>query len=170
MPSAASENNNVYVYTTRLDEPFNVYSAVRESSDEIDVPMNYLSYEEYFQLPNKTSSSTPVSYNYDRQLGKAVINVWPVPSDVEYLMKITISRKLQDFVSNPNTPDLPQEWHEAIVVNLAVKLAHAFGRTGTQRYQDLRIEAVESLNKVLTFDSEQGSIFMQPDHRGQYRS
>lgn len=170
LPSAASQGLKVYIYTNKLEEPFNVYSGVRESSSEIDVPMNYLSYEEYFQLPNKTSSSTPVSYNYDRQLGKAIINVWPVPQNVEYLMKITMSRKLEDFISNPNTPDFPQEWQDTLVLNLAVKLAHAFGRTDTQRYQALKIDANEALQSVLAFDSEQGSVFLQPDYEGQYRS
>lgn len=170
IPSSASEGLVVYTYQTKLDEPFNVYSAVRESKSEIDVPMNYLSYEEYFQLPNKTSSATPVSYNYDRQLGKALITVWPVPQNVQYLMKVTMSRKLEDFISNPNTPDFPQEWHEALVTNLAVKMAHSFGRTGTPRFQDLEREAAMCLERVMNFDSEQGSIFLQPDFRGQLRS
>lgn len=170
LPSDASIGGKVYIYTTKLNEPFDVYSGVRESSSAIDVPMNYLSYEEYFQLPNKTSSATPVSYNYDRQLGKGLIKVWPVPNDTEHIMKITMQRKLENFIANPNTPDFPQEWHEAIVTNLAVKLANPFGKTGTQKFQDLKVEAAENLNRALTFDSEQGSIFMQPDYEGQYRS
>ena len=166
IPSDASSGKRVYTYRTRLDEPFNVYSAVREDKSEIDTVMPYISYEEYFQLPNKTSSSTPVSYNYDRQLGKAVIRIWPTPQDVEYLMKITMSRKIEDFITNSNTPDLPQEWYDAIFLKLAVRLCHAFGRTGTQRYQDLRLEAEEAFNTVSLFDSEQGSIYFQVDNSG----
>lgn len=164
LPSAASEDKKVYIYTTRLAEPFNVYSAVRESSSEIDTPMNYLSYEEYFQLPNKTAESTPVSYNYDRQLNAAEIRVWPVPQNVEYLMKITMAQKIGFFESSTDVPDFPQEWHEALVLNLAVKIGPAFGKAGDANFAALKQDAMAAFEDALTFDSEQGSLYFQPDY------
>lgn len=166
LPSAASENNIVYTYTTRLDEPFNVMSGLRSNQSETDLQMTYFSYQEYFTLNNKSALGNPISYNYDRQLGKGIISVWPVPENVEYLMKIVMTRKLENFVTNANTPDFPQEWHEALVNNLAVKLALPFGKTGGQKFQDLKAIAKESLDAALTFNSEEGSIFLQPDMTG----
>jgi len=160
----ASFGLKVYAYTTRVSEPFNIYSMVRESESAIDTPMNYLSYEEYFQLPNKTSSGVPVSYNYDRQLGKSLLKVWPVPDNVNDLVKITYEQKIEDFVSNPNTPDFPQEWHDALVLNLAAKLAHPFGRDNPGgSYVTLKQDAQEALILAMSFDNEQGSLYFQPD-------
>lgn len=166
LTTACESSAVVYAYTTKLDEPFNIYSAVRESSGAIDTPMNYLSYEAYFQLPNKTSSSTPVSYSYDRQLGDGIIRVWPAPDDVEYIMKINISAKVQDFDSAANTPDFPQEWYEALILNLAMKLAPAFGKTTAAQYQFLKQQADNALMEASSFDNEQGSLYFQPDHTG----
>lgn len=157
----------VYAYTTKIDEPFNVYSAVRESESQIDIPMEMMSYEEYFQLPNKRSSGVPVNFNYDRQLGTAIIRIWPVPTNVKTLLKITYAAKIQDFTSPQDTPDFPQEWEEAIVYNLAVRLAHAFGKADIPSYGIIQQRAYDSLMMAMTFDSEQGSWHLQPDFYGE---
>lgn len=166
LPSAASDGKNVYIYTTKLDQPFNVWSAVRENDSGIDVPMLYMSYEDYFQQPNKTTEATPVNYNYDRQLDSARIVVWPVPPDVEFRMKITVAAKIQDFDSVANTPDFPQEWEQALISNLAVKLAPAYGKAAGPNFAELKSQAVEDLALALSYDSEQGSIYLQPNFYG----
>lgn len=170
LPSAASSSKLVYIYTTPLDQPFNVLSAVRSDRDETDIEVSYNSYEQYFNLPSKDSLSTPVIYNYDRQRDSAVIRVWPTPADVSTSLKITILRKIQDFDIGTNTPDFPQEWQEALVLNLAVKVSGLFGKRGTQKYQDLKLEAETCLALVMGYDNEPGSIYNQIDNRnyGEY--
>jgi len=163
LPSAASKDNAVYIYTTKLVQPFNVYSAVRQSEDDLDVPMFYLSYEDYFQLPNKTIEATPINYNYDRQLNTGRIVIWPVPIDVKYRMKITISKKIEDFDSVANTPDWPQEWEQALVSNLAIRVAPAYGKANDRNFQLLQLQANDDLKLASSFDSEQGSLYLQPD-------
>jgi hypothetical protein len=166
LPTGANSGAKVYAYTIRLDQPFNVYSANRESESEIDTPMNYLSYQDYFELPDKIrSSGTPVSYNYDRQLNVARIRVWPVPNDVKTLMKITYAAKIQDFDNNDNTSDFPQEWEDALVLNLAVRLAPSFGKANSQSFIELKAQAMEALDLALRFDNEPGSIRFQVDYQ-----
>jgi hypothetical protein len=163
----AAAENKVYTYTTKLPNPLNIYSGVR-SEDDRDIPLNYLSYEEYFELPNKEdTTSTPVSYNYDRQLNEAVIRLWPNPDTANIVMKFTMSRKIANFDVNSNDPDFPMEWHEAIVYNLAVRLAPAFGKNKDTGYQLLAAEAKAYLENALGFDNELGSIYLKPDfHNG----
>jgi len=163
---ASSADNKVYAYTTKLEEPFLIYSMAREAESQIDTPMNYLSYEEYFQLPNKVSVGTPVSYNYDRQLGKALIKLWPIPNDVDYVGKITFAKRIEDFDANNNTPDFPQEWHEALILNLSARMAHAFGKDKGASYMSLKQDAQEALSNMLSFDNEESSIYFQPDTYG----
>lgn len=163
LTSGASEDKVVYIYTTKLDQPFNVYSAVRVSDSEIDTEMNYLSYEDYFRLPNKTTQATPVSYNYDRQLDSARIVVWPTPIDLSYRMQITMSRRVQDFDGVTNNPDLPQEWIDTIILNLAVALGPSFGKASSPNFAQLKIDAKESLAEALMHDNESGSLTLQPD-------
>jgi hypothetical protein len=162
----AASGNKVYAYTTRLAEPFLIYSMAREAESQLDTPLNALSYEEYFQLPNKVSYGTPTSYSYDRQLGKAIIKLWPIPSDVDYVGKITLAKRIEDFDLNTNTPDFPQEWHDTLILNLAARMAHAFGKDKGDSYISLRQDAQASLNNMLSFDNEERSVYFQPDFYG----
>lgn len=165
LPSDASSGRKVFSYTNKLDNPLNIYSAVR-SSEGRDIPMNYLSYEEYFQLPNKeTSLSTPVSYNYDKQLDEAVIRIWPSPSSADLIIKFTLSRKIYNFDVNSNEPDFPMEWHRAIIYNLAVSIAPAFGKNKDTGFQMLIQQAAIYLNEAAAFDNELGSIYVKPNFR-----
>jgi hypothetical protein len=57
-----------------------VQSVRRRDSDGDDTPMNELSRQEYFDLPNKTSSpSIPVSWYFDPQQALGTLYVWPAP-------------------------------------------------------------------------------------------
>jgi len=162
LTTAASSGLRIYAYTTRISEPYFVYSAVRESKSEIDTPLDSLSYEQYFQQPNKTQLGTPTMYQYDRQLGIGIIRVWLVPQDVEWLLKITYSEKIEDFDSNSNTPDFPQEWEDALVLNLAVKLAPVYGKANSQNFIALQQDATNALTEAMGIDNEQESMFIQP--------
>uniref|UniRef100_A0A6M3KP93 Putative structural protein n=1 Tax=viral metagenome TaxID=1070528 RepID=A0A6M3KP93_9ZZZZ len=166
LTTACEDGAKIYAYTTKLTEPFNVYSAVRESEDGIDTPMNYLSYEGYFVLPNKLSSGTPVSYTYDRQLYDGKIRIWPVPNNVDYIMKLALALKIEDFDSATNTPDFPQEWLDAIVCNLALKLAPDYGKAAGDNYQVIMSQSQDALLIASQFDSEQGSLYISPDYIG----
>jgi hypothetical protein len=164
LPSAASEDNVVYVYTTKLDQPFNVFSAARKNAtSSIDVPMHNMSYQEYFDLPNKTSSGTPVNYQYDRQRDSSIIRVWPVPDNVDYRMEITIAEKIDDIVVVSNNFDFPQEWQEALELNMAVRLGPGHGVSKTQDFQELKMQAADALNDAMMLDAEQGSVYLQID-------
>lgn len=165
LPSAASSGKAVYNYTDKLDTPLNVYSAVRRIGNR-DIPMNFLSYEEYFELPNKDDpTNTPVSYNYDRQRNSAVIRLWPMPDNSTVIVKLTISRRIYIFEANSNNPDFPEEWSEPLVLNVAVKLAPAFGKNKGETFTALKMDAQQALKDVLEFDNEPGSIYFQPNFR-----
>lgn len=162
LPSEVSENQIVYTYTTKLSNPLNVYSMVRNQSG-IDIPMNYLSYEEYFQLPNKyDSSTTPVSFNYDRQLDEAIIRVWQPPNVANFYLKLTYSRKINNIDLNSDEPDFPMEWHESIVYNLAVRIAPSFGKNKDNGFQVLIQMASQFLQNAESFDNENGSYYIRP--------
>lgn len=163
---AASSGNIVWNYTTKLDQPVKVYSANYRSKSNIDVPMNEWSYQEYFEQPSKTSTGTPVNYNFDKQRDNAIIRVWPTPANVNFIMPITFSRKIQDSGTASNTQDFPQEWENAIIYNLAPLLAVAYGKNQGDRYVSLVQEAQFLLQEALDFDNELGSVYISPSYKG----
>ncbi len=155
--------NNVRNYTKKIDNPLNIYSAVRNDDGVTDIPLNYLSYEEYFEQPNKNITGIPNSYNYDRQLNEAVIKLWPVPDNANSIIKFILSRNIYKFDDNSDDADFPSKWHRAIVWNLAVELAPAFGKNKDVGYTNLVQLANLYLNQAESFDNELGSLYIKPN-------
>lgn len=162
----AASGNVVYNYTTRLDQPVKIYSANRRDSSNLDVPLMELSYQKFFELPTKENTGIPNTYNFDKQLNYSIIRIWQTPANVDYRFIFTFSRKIQDFDSASDTPDFPQETHQCLLLNLAENLAGFYGKDQGEKYQNLVAKAQAALNKMLSFDNERGSIFIQPDYSG----
>jgi hypothetical protein len=168
LPSSAASGKIIYNYRLRVEQPFNVWSAQRRTESEEDIPMNYLSFEEYQQQPSKRAPSIPVSYNYDRQRDSAVIRLWPAPQTAKLIILLTIYRKIQDYDVNSNTSDLPQEWEDAIVFNLAERLSFKYRKNTGDLYVSLAQKAASLLAVAQAFDDEPGSVYIQPDRHMRY--
>lgn len=169
LPSAATSGNNVFTYTTNISKPLYIYNARRYDMDsETEIQMNNLAYDDYMNLPNKNtdSGSEPFSYMYNRNLNNGDFYVWPQPGTVGSLVKLTYAKPIQDFDSATDTPDLPQEWYDAVVLNLAVKLAHMYGKASGQTYAALKVEAKEALNDALSFDNDLDYVQFSVDFNG----
>lgn len=173
LSGAASDGNIVYIHTGTGYKPFNILDAIRstrffeapgfEGFAQTDIPMFQMSYQEYFDQPNKSSEGTPVNYMYDRQIPDPVIYLWPAPANTDYVVKLSVIKKIEDFDSVANTPDFPQEWEDTLVYNLAVRVAPAFGKASDPNFAQIKEIARETLISSLAFDSEQGSLKLQPD-------
>lgn len=162
LTSEATSGNAVYAYTTKIDRPLNIMS-VRRNQNDIDTPMLRLSRQEYFDLPNKnstTSSSTPTSWYYDPQLSAGVLYLWPTNSTAAQIIKFTYQRPIDDFDAAVNDPDFPTEWLEVIAMQLAVRLSYRYGKRN--QIQALKADADAMLEGLKDFDNEEGSIYFQP--------
>lgn len=169
LPAAATSGNKVNFYTTKLERPFDVTSANRlrtNGTETNEVPLSYLSYQDFHELPNKATESIPTMYNYDRQLDSGVIKLWPLPSDLTFDLTVVLEKRLADFDLQENTPDFPQEWFRALVLNLAVECSPMMGKNVGQSFQNLKLEADNALSLVSGFDNEQGSLMLEPAARG----
>ncbi len=168
LPDDARSGNKVVFYTNKTKKPFNILSVNRltvSQSFRNEVPLTYLSYQDFFELPNKNSAAVPTMYNYDRQLNDAVIRIWPVPSDFTYDLSFVFQSVFFDFDTNENSPDFPQEWYDALVLNLAVRCASTFGKNVGQSYANLEKRASDALILANSHDNEQGSMRIQPENR-----
>jgi len=162
LTSAATAGSYVYVYQSQIIRPLRVLGGRRYYiPSSIDTPLIALSRIDYRNLPNKTTPGTITQYFYDPRGGAAtqgVFYVWPAPTDANSAVKFTYMRPIDDFVTSANTPDLPNEWLDAIVWNLALKLALEYD-TPPQRYEMLKEQAVSSLDLVMGWDREPESIY-----------
>jgi hypothetical protein len=72
----------------------------------------------------------------------------------------TYDRQIEIFENTLDKQDFPNEWSEAIVYQLAVRLAPRYGKI--DKLTILKPIADELLKKMESFDDEWGSIYLQP--------
>lgn len=157
LSGTASAGTPVYVYQTGIVRPLRIVSGRRYNfASVIDTPMIALSRIDYRNLPNKYNTGVTTQYFYDPRGGantQGLIWVWPAPPDVTNAVKFTWWRPVQDFTTSANTPDLPQEWLDALVWNLAYKMAPEYD-CPPQRYAMIKEQAAGSLDLVMGWDRE----------------
>lgn len=159
LTSSATSGNYVHTYTSKIYRPLRIWQARRyQYNGATDLVMHPLSRPDYFALPFKTNLGDSVQYYYDPQLTTGQFYVWPKPTDSSYAVKFTYDRPLFDFLNASDTPDLPSEWYEPIVWNLATRLGPFCGKT--QKAQELAPQAQQMLQQLLSFDREKTSNYL----------
>lgn len=157
LTDSAAAGATVYVYQTGIVRPLRVVSGRRNFiQSDIDTPMVMMSRIDYRNLPNKNNPGVITQFFYDPKGGantQGVMWVWPAPVDVTSCLKFTWWRPLQDFTTAANTPDLPQEWLDCLVWNLAYKMAPEYD-CPPNRYAMIKEQAALSLDLASGFDRE----------------
>lgn len=115
-------------------------------------------------LPN-TSGGTPVHWAATPTLNDYTVTVWPTPdatTAANYSLVIVSQKKFDDFTSGSENPDFPAYWMDALIYQLAVRLAPEYGLPLQDR-QTLKAEAKEYTDAAADFGDEDGSMFFQPE-------
>lgn len=161
LTGAAASGNTVVTYTTKINRPLAIPNARRFNlNNAIDTPLIPLNYTQYFNLPNKTSNGTVNNFYYDAQLNTGTLYLWQRPNDVNEIIKFTHYQTLQDFDASTDNPDFPQEWLDALVLGLAVKLCMRYDMYA--KYSVIKQEAVEAKDKAMLWDNEFTFIKFSP--------
>ena len=164
LASAAAIDNNVYWYTTAMSKPLRISDCRVLQDDGTEREMREISRKTYFNFINKALTGTPNQFYVDYQRDHAQIYVYPTPVDSSSRLRITYKRIIEDFDSSTDTADLPQEWLETIVYNLAVRLAPKYHKeekvvTGT----GIALLAAQTLETLKGWDSEKASLKFIPN-------
>lgn len=163
----ASSGKSIFGYTTKLTRPYRIFDANRRDvSSLIETPMNNLSYARYFELTNKNQGGTPISFNYVHERDSALMRLYLVPNTADYIISFVYARVIQDFDSGNDNADFPQEWLEALTINLAIKMCPFYEKNSGDAYTNLVNEAKTELDAMTEVDNEQGSIQICPTRNG----
>jgi hypothetical protein len=176
LPSQASAGAIVAAYSPgTLSRPLRVPAARRYqfaglNGTPIETPMSVMSRTDYANTPNKSTTGTPTQFFYDPSIsssswitpysptpGAGQMFIWPSPSNNLNAIKFTAQRPLQDFTTQANLADLPQEWLLTLRYNLAVALAPEYD-CAPQRFQMIKALADEYLQTNKDWDREPESV------------
>lgn len=159
LTGAASSGATVFSYTTAMNRPLDILSMRILNSTGTERPMMKISREEYFNKVNKDTTGEPTQFYYDADTVTGAVHLWPTADDVSDRIEMTYQRTLQDFDNATDDADFPQEWIEAIMLNLAVRLAPAFGIADTPN--DRPIAALKELARETLADMKSYSQEIQ---------
>ena len=147
-------------YTMSPIRPMAILSA-RLKKGGVESIMSELTRMEYDEMPIKTSQGQPTTFYYDRQREAAKLYVWPVLAiaageTVEY----TYDREVADVPNLTDDVDVPAEWWDAVVYNLAARMLETVPLQN--RPQTVMMRAELLLRDAGAFDRE-GSVFFGGD-------
>ena len=172
LASASAIDNVIYFFTNKIPKPLRINNAlIHHKSSGNDVELNIVSREEYWNLGVKTSEGIVNQIYFDPRRDDSEVRVFPEPTSVTDYIILVCHLPFEDFDSGANTPDFPQEWLECVVWGLATRLMFKYGATvPVDRRREIKAMANEMYQKALDFDTEDTSIFLQPDRRLGYNS
>jgi hypothetical protein len=145
-------------------------TSVRRVYQGTETPLNEMARQTYFDQPNKAlSASTPVSFYYDPQQSTGTLYLWPAP-DASFVSNQTINytclRRMSDIVSPNDEIDMPQEWLQTVIWNLANDLETQYPVNDGRLAVKIERRALQLYTALKGFDNEPASVFLQPDYEG----
>ena len=158
LTSAASVDNHVYTYTTKLTKPLEITEARLHRADGSDIPLEIISRNDYMAFSNKTEKGTPTVIYPESQRDRMTVKVWQACNDVQEYIKMTAKMPIMDMDSTSNNPEFPAEWIEPLETNLAIRLAAKNNKTPNPA---LVAVALESFKTVSDFDKEYASTYFR---------
>lgn len=137
----------------------------RKETTDYEIPIVFESRKDYFNLPNKNQLGTPIQAYYQRGRDNGTMFLWSTPSSSASVINFTYERSIQIMVNLDDTFDFPEEWHEAVISNLSVKLIPKYGASPAL-IMELKESAARSLSLALNFDSAVYPVVMEMDRYG----
>lgn len=163
LPDSASEGNFVYAYTNRIVRPVRIVAARSyDPASGIETPLTPMSRKEFRDLPNKSATGAFNQFFYDRQLTTGQLYLWQSLTAATSLVKFTWHRPIEDFDAGGDNPDLPQEWIQTLIFNLALVMAPEYD-VPTEKFNQIAAMAEQYLDTMKGFDREDESVFFGVD-------
>ena len=151
--------------TLNIPAPIMLLQAIRTDSSGSKIDMDIVARQDFNTLPGN-STGIPLKVNYQHGVNSGVISFWPTPSSSNTAtVTIVYQRPFQYFTSATDTMDLPEQWYDALIYNLAVKLAPEWSIPLQERMM-LKQEAKDYTDVASAVGNEEGSLFLSPTRGG----
>ena len=130
LAGAAAAGNVVFWYTTKMRRPIQILTAeLRYVNGSVtqDTPIDMLSLDQYESIAVKNTQGTPTAVFYEAQLTNGVLYTNAEPVQYDRVIRFVFLSNIEDFDSATDTPDYPQEYLLALVMETAKYLAPVYG-------------------------------------------
>jgi len=147
--------------------PYRVFAVRYRNTSSLDRPLNELTKDEYYELPDKASAGVPTSWFFDPQQSTSDLYVWPVQATVTTeTFRVSYQRVLDDVDALTNNIDITQEHFSTVAYNLAARLADNQGKNGP--HIDRVVGRAQALFQEMLDADRPEVIRFVPDRRYRY--
>lgn len=155
LTDSATADNSVIAYTTKINRPLRILRATTYNLHTgAETVLANLSYDEYFNMPLKTTAGSPNNFYYDKLLDNGVLYLFPNPTDVDVFIKFTYDDAIMDL-DNPNDDfDFPQEWFMTLLYCLTVELMYSLKMFAELEKFEAKAERLKARAKQWDADEE----------------
>lgn len=164
LTGAAASGNTLVTYTSKInDRPLRILDArtVDLNNNKTSIPIELVGYDQYFNIPVKTTDGRPVNGHYDKLLDAGVLYLFPRPDDVDVLIEFTYHEAMEDVDSATNNVDVPTEWTLPVIYGLGAELCIPFGKF--EEFKTIKPLADEYKKIVREFDNDEEPFYLLPD-------
>ncbi len=128
-----------------------------------EIPMARINRDDYQNLPDKAFQGRPVQYWLDIQRDNPLIRIWPAVQlqYTFYQLVLTRKRYLMDVGTLTETLDFPQRWFEAVVSELAARLAMEIQEVDVNLIPVLRGAADRAISTAWTGESDSSPTYFR---------
>ena len=115
-------------------------------------PMTEWDRQDWDRFPQKAQTGAPLKYLVDRQRTSTTLTFWPIPNQTGvWTAPYSYERVFQDVTQPSQDIDVPQEWLETVMVNLASRLADDYRLSGPN-VDRVRDRAMKLYDMAMTAD------------------
>ena len=141
-----------------------VNSEIYLGTSPSETPMGVLNRDQFVDQNNKVFQGRPLTYWFQRNISRPVINLWPAPNAAAEHQQLIVwrHRHIMDTATLQQDVEVPQRWLEAIVSKLASKVAAETPAVDINLIPMLDAKAGLALQAAWEGDSDSSPTFFQP--------
>jgi len=133
------------------------------ANNPTEIPMARMNRDDWTNLPNKTFQGRPLQYWLDRQRDNPIMRLWPVTDQTSMYGQLVIWREryIMDVGTLTETLDIPQRWYEAVVWQLAWRIAQEMPDFDPSLLPSIKSTADEALMLAQAEERDKSPIYFQ---------
>jgi len=129
-----------------------------------EIPMGLLNRDTYVAQSNKVFEGRPLTYWFQRDLVRPVMNLWPSPNLAAEHQQLIVwrHRQIMDTQNLQQDVEIPQRWLEAIVNGLAARMAAETAIVDINLIPVLEQKASMSVQRAWDGDNDGSPTYINP--------
>jgi len=133
------------------------------ASSIYDLPVSQWNRDTFATINNKSMSGTPSTTYYFEKLITPQVTLWPVPTTDYNHLTMFIHRQVQDVGSLTQTLEIPARWFEAIIWQLALRLAFELPDVAPDMISAVSMMADKYTLEVEDEESDGAPLYLAPN-------